>query len=667
MSEFDLELQSLIFKLECYKTYPAPWLKNTSVVYRDEDGTFTDKSKLSTADQDSAPAMLDSEEYGEASNSVSKVIQENPTILTGEDQENFSELLKTNQGSKFFKGLKNILDNSDEKIKRIGEDLVDGVKNNLENNEKSFLSVGDHVINSLQQSATIKSNPMENITIGTSILTGLSSLGNLTETLKENIFSDLGFKEWSLSESINSANESLHEMLREKTNLESQKNIPDIIKPIVGLVHDQLVSDKNKMEELNSLIGKNKGKDLSNLLPNDSFVKVMEDAGLNKVNTFLKAQEKFESQGLNLDKLLIHAVKENDQSVPLSKRIKQFNNNNSKTLDTKNLSWLKDYLKIEQKYGDQILDLSNSRNKSQRNQSYKEFIKEFKSNQSGKTRISNPKLAITNTVDGKEEPVTDEKLKEFAARLIEVETKAKVRSGYKETLKLGENINKEVKGWINEISSLVNTDIKFLPITAGGNDRDFVLNPDAKWVEEITKKEEITEDYEKKESSYTIDVPPMAISTHSFGLQGYYNENKEIPERSKDRIKSNTFHEFGHVLENSNPEIHKQAKEFLYERGSGEVIDELARGNGIQLDGGFIDSYAGRLYINPDKLNELIQKHNNGTLSSDTVKIKKSDILENCTEIISVGTQHLSNPDIMKKLSDKDKDHLTFVLTMMSK
>lgn len=672
VTKFEEQLEKLITKIEGYKTYPSPGLKNTSVVYRNKDGKFTNKSKLSESDLDNKPLIMDENNYGELNKQFSDLSQKNSTILVGQDQENFNELLKTEECETFFKDIKNIFSESSEKVQDIGTHIADSLKSNLLSETKSFTSVNDHIVNSLANSPTINSEPLLNLTIGSSISSGINSLGLLTKSLSDNLLSSHNLKSWSISESLNNIGNSLSELLKDTTSLDIQNSVPDIFQPVLGFVHDRLISNKEKMEEINDLIKLNKEKYLSQVIPSDEFIEIMEDAGFKKINDFLKAKEKFDKEDLNLDKLIIHAVEEGDQEVPLSSRLKQFNNNDQ---TNKNRSWLRNYLKLEEEYGDQIIKLSKSNNNSEKEQAYNKFIDKFKKDKKGDYNFVDPKrnLSFIDEVNNKTVPMNDEKVIDFASRLLSLHPEAlEKHSIIQNSIKVGDDIQKEVKDWISEISSLTNSVVKLLPVTTGNAGRDFAVDYESQGMKELTKKSDYDDELNKQENYYKSDALTMLIHTGTLGYtkEGYGNMNEQetIPDSKQDRVKSHTYHEFGHIIEMSNPDIHKDVKNFLFDRNKGNLINELEMGNGIQIDGGFIDSYTGRLYLNESKNKEIIDQLNEGkSVDELDLNIKKSDILNKTTEVVSIGTQHLSNPNDLQELASKDKDHLMFVLSMLNK
>lgn len=672
VTKFEEQLEKLITKIEGYKTYPSPRLKNTSVVYRNKDGKFTNKSKLSESDLDNKPLIMDENNYGELNKQFSDLSQKNSTILVGQDQENFNELLKTEECETFFKDIKNIFSESSEKVQDIGTHIADSLKSNLLSETKSFTSVNDHIVNSLANSPTINSEPLLNLTIGSSISSGINSLGLLTKSLSDNLLSSHNLKSWSISESLNNIGNSLSELLKDTTSLDIQNSVPDIFQPVLGFVHDRLISNKEKMEEINDLIKLNKEKYLSQVIPSDEFIEIMEDAGFKKINDFLKAKEKFDKEDLNLDKLIIHAVEEGDQEVPLSSRLKQFNNNDQ---TNKNRSWLRNYLKLEEEYGDQIIKLSKSNNNSEKEQAYNKFIDKFKKDKKGDYNFVDPKrnLSFIDEVNNKTVPMNDEKVIDFASRLLSLHPEAlEKHSIIQNSIKVGDDIQKEVKDWISEISSLTNSVVKLLPVTTGNAGRDFAVDYESQGMKELTKKSDYDDELNKQENYYKSDALTMLIHTGTLGYtkEGYGNMNEQetIPDSKQDRVKSHTYHEFGHIIEMSNPDIHKDVKNFLFDRNKGNLINELEMGNGIQIDGGFIDSYTGRLYLNESKNKEIIDQLNEGkSVDELDLNIKKSDILNKTTEVVSIGTQHLSNPNDLQELASKDKDHLMFVLSMLNK
>lgn len=663
MACFNFDVYKLFLLIQCYKAYPSPWLKNTTVIYRNKDGTFTDKSQLLDFDKDVTPKLMDSKEYGNELSQVSEAMQKNKTVLTGDSKSNFNELLAT-QGNEFFSSVKEMFKDLPQTLQDTTDDLINNLDTNLKNNKKSFVSIADEMVASLQQSPTISLNPMENLSIGVPIFTGLDTLGRLVEQLGEDILSNLDIQEWSIGASLNSMKESLMQLLKDSTNLETQNKIPTPLTPLVSLAHDLLVSDEEKRQEILDIFNKNPEGKISDFLPKNKFVDKLSEVGIEDSKNFLETQEQFQDKDLDLMVLMDHAVREKNQVVPLTKRIKQFKEGDKLEED---LTWLEDYLKAEQKYGDVVLDSAEANSKQKLKESYDNLIKDLKSNTNGQMKLVDPKRSLTKKINGKKQSMSDESVKEFIVNLLGVQFAYKRYPDFKETVNAGKDINPEVKSWLEEISDLVDIDTKFLPTTVGEMGQDYVLNQ--KWINEMNMagSRDRREDNPLEEdiTEFNVDVPVMAIFAETFILGDYMEEDKSIARLSKRQVKRDTFHEYGHVVENMDDSIHKKAKDFLFERNNGDIIDHLAEGNGLQIDGDFTDSYTGRLYLNLDLQEKIALQYNAGKLDINNLNIKKSDILDKCTEVISTGTERLSDPYHLQEEASRDKDHLMFVLSLI--
>jgi hypothetical protein len=98
------------------------------------------------------------------------------------------------------------------------------------------------------------------------------------------------------------------------------------------------------------------------------------------------------------------------------------------------------------------------------------------------------------------------------------------------------------------------------------------------------------------------------------------------------------FHEFGHHLETSQPQIRKMAKEWLKSRASGanESLGKLLNNprykDVMATPDDFVSPYVGRIYDHDS------------------------------TEVISMGLEHMANAQSLQKIYRKDKEHLFFAL-----
>ena len=109
-------------------------------------------------------------------------------------------------------------------------------------------------------------------------------------------------------------------------------------------------------------------------------------------------------------------------------------------------------------------------------------------------------------------------------------------------------------------------------------------------------------------------------------------------------------HEMAHLLE-KDPTIFKATMDFYAKRTEG-CNDEIIHGNESTKADKFIDKYTGRLYLQTEN-NEVVVNSSNGyNIDPSTSQFS--------TEILSMGAQHLlENP---AEFAEKDPDHFKFVM-----
>lgn len=103
------------------------------------------------------------------------------------------------------------------------------------------------------------------------------------------------------------------------------------------------------------------------------------------------------------------------------------------------------------------------------------------------------------------------------------------------------------------------------------------------------------------------------------------------------------FHEVGHHLEYSYPEIQKSANEFLQKRSTGQVqtLRKITKSKSFRTDeiaiiDKFIDPYVGKIYKG------------------------------GATEVVSMGLERFCTPAAMKKFKDRDPEHFHYILGVLA-
>jgi len=108
------------------------------------------------------------------------------------------------------------------------------------------------------------------------------------------------------------------------------------------------------------------------------------------------------------------------------------------------------------------------------------------------------------------------------------------------------------------------------------------------------------------------------------------------------RGRSNLFHEFGHHVEFSNRDLGSASNDFIIKRSTSKEPKPLSeinpgtnyRSDEMAYEGKFISPYVGK-YYGP---------------------------YHEYSEVVSMGLEHFAQPETLKRLYNKDKDHFYFVL-----
>jgi hypothetical protein len=125
--------------------------------------------------------------------------------------------------------------------------------------------------------------------------------------------------------------------------------------------------------------------------------------------------------------------------------------------------------------------------------------------------------------------------------------------------------------------------------------------------------------------------------------RAYANKGAGVINVGKSEQKAVIFHEVGHHLEYSNPELKESANAFLQKRSTGQketlrkiTGNQAYKANEVALTDSFINPYVGKIYK------------------------------DGSTEVISMGLERFSTPEAMKKFRDQDPEHFHYILGVLA-
>lgn len=125
--------------------------------------------------------------------------------------------------------------------------------------------------------------------------------------------------------------------------------------------------------------------------------------------------------------------------------------------------------------------------------------------------------------------------------------------------------------------------------------------------------------------------------------RAFANKERGFINVGKSENKAVIFHEVGHHLEYSNPDIQASAAQFLQKRSTGQTQtlrkitgDKAYKPDEVAIVDNFIDPYVGKIYKSGS------------------------------TEVISMGLERFSTPEAMKTFRDKDPEHFHYILGVLA-